>query len=220
MKNAILTILLLVLLSGIAGQPLLASETMVETPSSAMKTTPGTSLAAPKASFGERALALGFTLDLLPTVLSATDSRFGMSGQVWVGIDAVRLRLVGARMHMPDWLAANNGFRNQRTTVAAGIVDYCFGKHFDEWWIGTGFELWLNEVDHRDAAGRTADWENIVWTVGGGYIWRFWNNLYIEPWAAAHVMLNRPEIALAGKTYDVFPVTGEVSLKIGWFLDL
>ena len=167
-----------------------------------------------------RKLALGFTLDLLPTVLSATAGEFGMSGQIWVGIDHLRLRLVGAKISQPDWLAAKNGFRNRDTAVEALIFDYVFGDHFDKWWIGTGFELWQNSIEHKNADGLRAYWTNLVWTLGVGYIWRVVGNFYIEPWAAVHVVMNDPDVRLAEKTYNPFPVMGEVSLKIGWFLNL
>lgn len=166
-----------------------------------------------------RKLALGFTLDLLPTVLSATAGEFGMSGQIWMGIDHLRLRLVGAKISQPDWLAAKNGFRNRDTVVGALIFDYVFGDHFDKWWVGTGFEFWQNSIEHKNADGR-AYWTNLVWTLGAGYIWRVVGNFYIEPWAAVHVVMNDPDVSLADKSYNPFPVMGEVSLKIGWFFDL
>lgn len=167
----------------------------------------------------ERRVALGFTIDLLPTVMSATAGRFGMAGQVWVGLDHLKLRLVGAHMRMPNFLAAKDGFRDQDTTALAFLVDWVSGDHFDEWWVGTGFELWLNEIGHRDATERTG-WTNVVYTLGGGYIWRVWRTLYIEPWAAVHVPMNDPPIRLAGATYAPLPVSAEVSLKVGWFFDL
>lgn len=167
-----------------------------------------------------RNLALGLTLDLLPIVLSATAGEFGMSSQVWLGVDHLRFRLVGARLSQPNWLAAKDGFRNQRTTVGALIFDYVFGDHFDKWWIGTGIEVWRSSIGHEDAGQLRASWTNAVWTMGAGYIWPVFGNFYIEPWGAAHVVLNDPPIGLNGKSYEPFPVMGEVSLKVGWFLDL
>jgi|GEM_PF-862393 len=165
-------------------------------------------------------LALGFTLDLLPTVLSAVAGEFGMSGQTWVGIEHVRLRLVGGQMYMPQFLIGGDGFRDQKNTVGAFIVDYVFGRHFDGWWVGTGFELWMNEIGNKYAPGQKARWNNMVWTAGGGYIWRAVDNFYIEPWAALHVPMNNQNIDMAGHKFKPMPVSGEVSLKIGYFFDL
>jgi len=169
---------------------------------------------------GRPRLALGFTLDLLPTALSAAAGRFGMSGQTWLGIEHVRLRLVGGQMYMPQCLIGGDGFKNHKNTVGAFIVDYVFGEHFDGWWVGTGFELWMNEIGNRHAPDQKARWDNLVWTLGGGYIWRAVDNFYIEPWAAIHVPMNNRNISLAGREFKPMPVSGEVSLKIGYFFDL
>jgi hypothetical protein len=177
----------------------------------------------PAASVGKkpaRNLALGLTLDLLPIVMSATAGEFGMSSQVWLGVDHLRFRLVGAQLSQPNWLAARDGFQNQSSTVGALIFDYVFGDHFDKWWIGTGIEVWRSSIGHEDAGRHRACWTNAVWTAGAGYIWPVYGNFYLEPWGAAHVVLNDPQIVLAGKSYNPRPVMGEVSLKVGWFLDL
>lgn len=39
-----------------------------------------------------------------------------------MGVDHVRLRLVGARIAFPDWLAGKDGFQDQRTLVGALLV--------------------------------------------------------------------------------------------------
>ncbi len=52
--------------------------------------------------------------------------------------------------------------------------------------------------------------------VGGGYIWKFWGNLYLNPWVAVHVPMNSPRIVLGGHRYEPLPVSGEISLKVGW----
>jgi hypothetical protein len=151
--------------------------------------------------------------------MSAVEGQFGFAGQAWVGIDHLRIRMVGAHYYTPQFLIGDNGFKNQNTNTLAWIFDYVFGNHFDGWWVGTGFELWLNNIGHKGMSA-TADWNSAVWTVGGGYIWRFWKNLYIEPWAAMHVVMNQHDVNLGGYKYTPLQVTGEVSLKIGWFFDL
>lgn len=183
-------------------------------------TADATAPACPTVAPAPRRLALGFAIDLLPTVLSATAGQFGMGGQIWVGIDHVRLRLVGAQIADPNWLAADQGFRDRESTVLAFIVDYVFGPHFDRWWVGTGFELWENSIANVNAPGQRATWSEVVWTAGGGYIFRFRHNFYVEPWAAGHVVMNDTSVSLGGQTYQPVRVLAEVSLKLGWFLDL
>jgi len=134
-------------------------------------------------------MTLGFTTDLLPIVVSATEDEFGKSGQVWLGVESLRLRLVGADIFMPDGISANNGFTNRRITTYAFIVDKCFGEHYDGWWVGSGFELWMNEMEHEDAPGENVEWNNVAWTLGGGYTWRFWNDFFL-----AFLLLRQPAV--------------------------
>ncbi len=165
-------------------------------------------------------MALGVQFDVVPTVLSATEGRFGIGGQVWLGIDHVRLRYIGAHLDVPKAIHGQDGFTAVETTVWAAVIDYTFGDHYDEWWVSTGFELWLNEVGLEDAVATRAEWQSVIWTVGGGYIWRFYDNFYLDPWIAVHVPLNNLEIAVGNRTFDVIPIQPEVSIKIGYFIDL
>jgi hypothetical protein len=167
-----------------------------------------------------RPMALGFNLDLFPTVISAANGKAGYAPQVWLGIEPVRIRFVGAHLEPPDALAfADKGFRHPTTTAFAAILDYTTGPHFDGFWAGAGFELWEQSIEH-DGIRATAHWTSAVFTVGGGYIWRFSGNFFLDPWLAAHATLNPQTIALGTFEYKPFPLTAEASLKIGWFADL
>lgn len=88
-----------------------------------------------------RGLVLGYTVDLLPIVMTAVSGRMGFSFQTWMGVEHVRLRLVGAQMRMPDALVENSAFEQHDLTVGAMILDYVFRDDFAGWWIGSGFEL-------------------------------------------------------------------------------
>src|ERR1041385_2702238 len=94
-----------------------------------------------------RRMALGFNVDLFPTVISAVNGKLGYAPQVWIGIDRVRVRFVGAHLEAPDAFAfADEGFENPTTTAFAAIIDYTFGPHFDGPWIGSGFEIWQQSI--------------------------------------------------------------------------
>ena len=162
-------------------------------------------------------LALGFNLDLLPTALSAANGEFGYAPQVWLGVNHVRLRFVGAHLEPPDAFAfAPSGFRHPTTTAFATLIDYTFGRRFDGAWLGSGFEIWQNTIDHDDVQG-TARWASTMFTVGGGYIWRFAGDFFLDPWAGLHVVLNPQTVTIGSFDYKPFPLQGEVSLKLGWF---
>jgi len=169
---------------------------------------------------GRRPMALGVNLDLFPTVASAINGELGYAPQIWVGLDHVRLRFVGAHVEPPDALAfAPDGFRDPTTTVFAAIVDYTFGDHFDGPWLGSGFELWDSTIAH-DGVDGTAHWTSTVFTIGGGYIWRFAGNFFVDPWLAAHAVLDPEAVELGGFDYEPAPILAEASLKLGWFLPL
>jgi len=136
-----------------------------------------------------------------------------------VGVDHLMFRLVGARLTQPKFLIGKPGFHDFETTVAAWIVDYAFGDDFDGWWIGTGFEVWLNSIAHDDATGPVR-WTNVVYTLGGGYIWKFYGDFYLNPWVGMHVPLNNHPVHVGGHRFRPWPVSAEVSLKIGWNLEL
>jgi len=162
-------------------------------------------------------VALGLEVDLLPAVLSAIDGQFGAGGNLWVGYDRLRLRAVGTQVYFPSGFLTPTGFQDRELTVAAGIVDYFFAPGFHGPWLGAGFEYWWNTIGSPSGPA-TASWNSWVFTLGGGYVWKVWGNLYLNPWAAGHLLLSRPEVTLYGATWTPARLSAEVSLKIGWFL--
>jgi hypothetical protein len=164
--------------------------------------------------------ALGFNLDLLPTALSAANGKLGYAPQLWLALDHVRLRYVVAHLEPPDAFAfAPSGFRHPTTTVFASVIDYTFGPRHDGPWLGAGLELWQRGIEHDGVPG-AAHWTSTVATLGGGYIWRFAGNAFLDPWAAAHATLDSKRVELGPYGYDPARLAAEVSLKIGWFAEL
>ena len=181
-------------------------------------------LALPRAAFAdeprERPMAVGFNIDLLPTALSAANGKLGYAPQVWLGIGHARLRIVGAHLEPPDAFAfAPQGFHDPTTTAFATIIDYTFGPRFDGVWLGSGFEIWQSSIKHDGVPGQ-ARWISTVFTVGGGYIWRFSGDFFLDPWAGVHAVLNPQTVSLGTYDYKPFPLQGEASLKVGWFLPI
>ena len=43
-----------------------------------------------------------------------------------------------------------------------------------------------------------------------------WRGLTLNPWGAAHVRLNDPDIVLYGEAYEPNRFQAELSLKVGW----
>lgn len=167
-----------------------------------------------------RAMAIGFNLDLLPTVLSAVNGKFGYAPQIWLGMGHARVRFVGAHLEPPDAFAfAPEGFHSPTTTAFAALIDYTFGPRFDGWWLGGGFEVWQNTIEHDGVAEKTA-WSSTVATVGGGHIWRVAGDFFLDAWAGGHLVLNPQPVFVGSFSYEPFPLQAEVSLKIGWFISI
>lgn len=166
-----------------------------------------------------RAKALGFTVDFLPMVMSLTEGEAGGAFQTWFGYEHFRARLVGAHLHYNDALVGDDDFKNHSMTVGALIADYVFGNHFSGAWIGAGYEFWSNAIENK-VSGRVFHWNNHVLTLGGGYIFAIKGNFYLEPWGAAHMILNNKKIDANGAVFSPQRFSAEVSLKAGYFFDL
>ena len=164
--------------------------------------------------------AAGVAVDFLPIIMSASTGHAGFSLQGYYGYDHLRFRLVGARIFMNDRFIGSSSFTGKKMTVGAAIVDYCFGDHFDKFWIGTGVEYWHCGITH-DRSDERVTWNDTVLTIGGGYIYRFAGNAYIEPWVAAHCVAGGLDHRTkSGHTYSSQRFSAEMSLKAGYFFDL
>lgn len=163
--------------------------------------------------------ALGFNVDLFPIVASAAQGKFGFSGQLQYAIDHVQLRYVGARMRQPDFIIDADNFKHLDTTVLALLIDYFWRDDLSGFWVCSGFELWLNEISHNNTSQR-ASWNNAIWTMGGGYVWKFYKNFFLNPWLGLHLRLNNPGIELAGARYRPMAVLANGSIKIGFTFEL
>jgi len=60
----------------------------------------------------------------------------------------------------------------------------------------------------------------VIGTTGGGYIWRFYGNFYVDPWAGVHWTMNPQQVGLRPYQYDPPPVVANASVKGGVFADL
>jgi len=152
---------------------------------------------------------VGVELDLLPYMLG------GAYGSAWLGREHWRARAVLTRTQLPGALV-DDGFRDHSMTAYTALVDYFPDARLRGWWIGAGFEYWKNRVS-RDDGTATARWSSPIGTIGGGYVKPVWRRLYVNPWAAAHLTLDRKSsIDVGGTSYRVRRLTGEASLKLGW----
>jgi hypothetical protein len=152
---------------------------------------------------------VGFELDALPYISG------GYYGSVWIGHNNLRYRAVVAKINTPDFVIPS-GFTNNELQAYAAIVDYFFRPDFKKWWVGSGIEYWKGKIQ-SDAKISTGKYNQTVFTVGGGYVWKFYKNFYLNPWAAVHVRLTGDsKVIVDSAKFKPSFFTPEASLKIGW----
>ena len=156
-----------------------------------------------------RRTTVGVEIDALPYILS------GYYGSVWVGRHQWRARAVVSRSTLPSFVV-QDGFEAHRIDVVAALVDHFFKADFRGFWVGGGAEYWQNDVRSKTSR-QSASWDNVAATLGGGYVWKFYRNFYLNPWAAGHLIVGGDtKVPVGGETFEPSRLTGEVSLKVGW----
>lgn len=156
---------------------------------------------------------VGVEIDALPYLTGG----YYFSG--WAGYNKFRLRGVFTHFKSPSFIIPD-GFEDQKTDAYTLLVDYFPAtdkNEFKKWWMGTGLEYWKNSVVNSSdkVAGK---YNNLILTVGGGYIWKIWRNLYLNPWAAVHLALSGTgERQIGNATFKPKVFLYEASVKLGWY---
>jgi hypothetical protein len=152
---------------------------------------------------------VGFELDALPYITG------GYYFSVWVGHNHMRYRSVVTKATTPEFLL-KEGFTNNDIHAYTLIADYFFKTGFKGWWIGSGFEYWKGQIQ-ADTKLSNAKYSNAVFTVGGGYVWKFYKNFYLNPWTGCHLRIaGDTEVMVDGEKFVPPFFTPELSIKIGW----
>ena len=56
-----------------------------------------------------------------------------------------------------------------------------------------------------------------IFTIGGGYVWKFHKNFYLNPWVAGHLSIAGDKAVVVDEsTYEPPLFLPEISLKLGW----
>jgi hypothetical protein len=152
---------------------------------------------------------VGTELDLLPYISS------GYYVSAWYGKDQFRFRTIITKTTVPQFVVAD-GYTDNKLNVYALITDYFFKKNFEGLWIGTGLEYWDSQIKN-EAEDHTASYNNAVFTLGGGFVWKFYNNFYLNPWVAFHyIIAGDKEVQVGSSSFKPTLFTPEASIKIGW----
>ncbi len=157
-------------------------------------------------------ISIGVEADILPYITG------GYYGSLWASKNHFRYRAVVTNVTTPDFMI-KDGFTGNSMMVYAGLVDYFFENSPEKWWVGSGLEYWDAEIKTSQKLS-TATFSQVMFTLGGGYIWKLYKNLYINPWAAAHLRLAGDKAVMVdGKEFKPSPFIPEASLKIGWYFN-
>ena len=150
---------------------------------------------------------VGTELDLVPYIND------GYYASVVAGYDHWRARFVLTDITTPDFVTQKN-FNDNQLKVNAYIIDYYFKKGFHGWWIGPGFEIWQGNVTEESSKIRKS-YKTFIFTLGGGYTFRFNDHFYLNPWAALHIPVGGDrKIQFINETFKI-NATPEASVKIG-----
>lgn len=166
---------------------------------------------------------VGFELDALPYLSNG----WYFSG--WVGFkqSQIRLRPIIAKSDVPSFML-DSDFKKNTLRVNAFVVDYFFKPDFKGFWIGTGFEQWNGKITTKEVLPTYENWivpeqsmtksyKSYVFTLGGGYVWKIYKNLYLNPWVAGHLKIGgENNVAVGSKVFKPSRFIPEASLKLGW----
>ncbi|MDR3724933.1 MAG: hypothetical protein P4K83_10640 [Terracidiphilus sp.] len=160
----------------------------------------------------QKAWQLGSEVDVMPYATG------GYYGSGFLGHDGWKARYVVARTNIPSFLVSD-GYRDKRTDAYALLADRFIGAHrrqLEGLWVGGGAEYWRNRI-RAENSPTYVPYQNYMATIGAGYVWKLSRHIYINPWAAGHlVVAHSREIPVAGQTYKQPIFTPEGSVKIGF----
>ena len=150
----------------------------------------------------------GLEQDVLPYVTG------GYFAGAWVGKDHIRIRVITAKVHKPDFIT-KDGFTNNKIKAYALLGDYFLKSNWEGWWACTGLVYWKNSIQ-SDARALTANYDN--WLINGsiGYSFKLGRHFYLSPWSGLHFRIaGNKKVLVDGKTFTPPFINPEASVKLG-----
>ncbi len=157
----------------------------------------------------ERKTTFGLEADVVPYVLG------GFHGSIVVGYNQWRFRGVYVGLTTPNSLL-DEGFKDNKVKVGAIIVDYFFQPNWDKFFISTGVEYLSGNLSHEKVSS-TGSYNSILWTAGGGYVWKFHKNFYLAPHVAFTLRVSGDsQVGVGSFTQSIPAFQPEGGLRVGW----
>jgi hypothetical protein len=167
----------------------------------------GSFLLAPSSPAADRTWMVGTELDVVPYASG------GYYLSLIGGVGKLRGRIVRTELTVPDFVT-DDAFTDDDREVDAVILDIYFRRDFVGWWIGPGLERWTGDVTEEATSVRES-YRTDIFTIGGGYTWRFSKHFYLNPWGAVHVPIGGDrDVEFVEDTFEI-DATPEVSVKLG-----
>lgn len=161
------------------------------------------------AQSAKKIIQAGIELDALPFVTG------GYFGAAWVGKEHVRVRLLTAKVNMPEFVT-RNGFSKHQITSYAVTADYFLKENWNGWWAAAGFVYWKSSI-RTDAQLQTARFKNYLLNGSIGYNIRLHKHIYLSPWAGMSIRTGGDKhVAVDAKQYTLPLLNPEASVKIGF----
>jgi hypothetical protein len=154
--------------------------------------------------------AIGLEIDVLPYLSG------GYYGSIWYGYGQVRGRAIMANTNAPQFFIPT-GFKDNNLMIYSIIGDYFIqSTDFKGLWIAAGAEYWDASIV-SETSEEQAEYVNYVITLGLGYIWKFYQNFYLNPWFGLHIIAaGDTSVPVGNEQFKPPTITPEISLKLGW----
>jgi hypothetical protein len=158
-------------------------------------------------AIGDDKWTFGTEFDLLPFL------NHGYYVSAIVGKGRLRGRLVRTELTIPGF-ATDDAFEDNKLAIWGAVVDVFFKDGFSGWWVGSGFERWNGDVTEKASDVRES-YQTNMFTLGGGYAWKFSKHFYLNPWAGVHIPISGDQsVTFPSSTLEI-KTTPEASVKLG-----
>lgn len=152
---------------------------------------------------------VGLEADALPFATG------GHNGSIWYGQDKFRLRGHIAKINTPG-IFLRDGFEKDSLSVYGLNIEYFVEDNFEGFWIGSGIQYWEGSVGHIAETAR-GKYEYIRMPIVGGYVWKFFPNLYLNCWGGFYLFVQGDkEILVGNRTAFIDDAVPIVSVAVGW----
>ncbi len=151
---------------------------------------------------------IGIEADVVPYILG------GYHGSIWYGYKHLRFR--GVYVNGTIDFGLSNGFEKNKIQVGAVIIDYFFKNNWKKHFLSTGLEYLDGNISNKYSS-KSADYNTVLFTAGGGYVFKIYKNFYVAPHVAFTLRIAGDKtVEIDGYKQDTPFFQPEGGLRLGW----